>query len=333
MNKKHISIFAALTFILCLMWSMTVFAAVDGDLDMVTVIPQRNCAGGFSGNDDIITFRYHVHGTAEIDGLRARVVADLSSDTNIGYPVGVIQLDTDKGIHAISISPDYTGSTFALKLEYQPRGSEEWIQLGDTFGPLKIKDPAGHQYGTPGGGQAATCTEDGWKDYITCKVCKKTFADDDAKTAIEDLDAWKAGDGKIGALGHNMGEWKTVTEPTETEKGLKERACKREGCSHTEQEAIDPVTPEDPEKDPDDDGTVTPEKKSKKKSNKKADGTAKKAGKKQTSGKATATKKAETGKSSSVETGDESNLMLWIALAVICCMAMGFVLCRKKEVE
>ena len=61
-------------------------------------------------------------------------------------------------------------------------------------------------------GQAATCTVDGWKDYYTCSDCDKIFADAEANVEITDLSAWKAGDGKLTATGHTVGEWKSDAE-------------------------------------------------------------------------------------------------------------------------
>ena len=51
-------------------------------------------------------------------------------------------------------------------------------------------------------GKAATCEEEGFKDYYNCLVCGKNFTDETCATEIADLDAWKAGDGKIAAKGH-----------------------------------------------------------------------------------------------------------------------------------
>ena len=57
-----------------------------------------------------------------------------------------------------------------------------------------------HSHRTLVKGQAATCTEAGWKDYYKCngKGCDKLF---DAETGGNEitLDAWKAGEGKIAA--------------------------------------------------------------------------------------------------------------------------------------
>lgn len=55
-------------------------------------------------------------------------------------------------------------------------------------------------------GQAETCESDGWNDYYTCPVCGKYYSDAAGKNEITDLEAWKVGDGKIPATGH---EWST----------------------------------------------------------------------------------------------------------------------------
>ena len=50
-------------------------------------------------------------------------------------------------------------------------------------------------------GKAATCTEDGYKDYYECE-CGKYFEDDKATKEIDNLETWKKGDGKLAKLGH-----------------------------------------------------------------------------------------------------------------------------------
>lgn len=54
-------------------------------------------------------------------------------------------------------------------------------------------------------GKDATCTEDGYKAYFQCEICEMYFADEACNTPIDDLDAWKQGDGKIAAA-HTYGE-------------------------------------------------------------------------------------------------------------------------------
>lgn len=54
-------------------------------------------------------------------------------------------------------------------------------------------------------GKPATCTEDGWKEYYYCTDdgCGEVYEDEQGKTLISDLDAWKVGEGKLVAKWHN----------------------------------------------------------------------------------------------------------------------------------
>ena len=54
--------------------------------------------------------------------------------------------------------------------------------------------------------KAASCTEAGNEAYWTCSGCGKYFSDEKGENAIADLAAWKTGDGKINATGHNYGD-------------------------------------------------------------------------------------------------------------------------------
>lgn len=54
----------------------------------------------------------------------------------------------------------------------------------------------------------ATCTADGVQAYWTCSACNKNFSNAEGTNVIKDLEAWKTGDGKIPATGHNWStEW------------------------------------------------------------------------------------------------------------------------------
>ena len=79
-------------------------------------------------------------------------------------------------------------------------------------------DGSKHAGITPVTGQAATCTVDGWKDYYKC-ACGVIFADAAGTTVIADLDAWKAGDGKIAAA-HTLGELVQELAPKHTKDEL-----------------------------------------------------------------------------------------------------------------
>ena len=74
---------------------------------------------------------------------------------------------------------------------------------------------------------AATCTEDGVKEYWTCDVCGQPFSDEKGEKAIADLAAWKTGDGKINATGHSWGTW------TKDDNDHHKRVCAND-ASHVE---------------------------------------------------------------------------------------------------
>ncbi|MDY5872222.1 MAG: hypothetical protein SPJ57_03230, partial [Candidatus Methanomethylophilaceae archaeon] len=94
-------------------------------------------------------------------------------------------------------------------------------------------------------GQAATCTDAGWKDYYECSNCKEYFADADATVEIADLAAWKVGDGKISALGHDIVVIPGVL-PTKTNTGLTEgQKCSVCGKILVAQVVIDAVGEDD----------------------------------------------------------------------------------------
>lgn len=118
-------------------------------------------------------------------------------------------------------------------------------------------------------GQAATCTAEGWKDYYQCSGCGVTYKDQKGEQTIDDLQHWKAGEGKLGKTSHTpasewkyddtrhwkvcsicndpveqaahtYGPWETVTPPTETAEGLQKRTCN--ACGYKETKAL-PVVP------------------------------------------------------------------------------------------
>ena len=63
--------------------------------------------------------------------------------------------------------------------------------------------PHTHGDGVKQEGQAATCTENGWKDYYKCS-CGRIYADASCHDEITSFEEWKNGEGKIGAS-HNLG--------------------------------------------------------------------------------------------------------------------------------
>lgn len=79
-------------------------------------------------------------------------------------------------------------------------------------------------------GKAATCTQNGFKQYYKCE-CGSFFEDASCVRKIEDLEAWKQGDGKLNALGHKYSNW--VSDGN----GISHtRSCQNQGCNATETE-------------------------------------------------------------------------------------------------
>lgn len=69
-------------------------------------------------------------------------------------------------------------------------------------------------------GKAATCTESGMTDGEKCSVCGEVLEEQET----------------IPALGHSVGEWTTVKEPTHSAEGEEQRICSR--CGEKETQAI-----------------------------------------------------------------------------------------------
>ena len=78
-----------------------------------------------------------------------------------------------------------------------------------------------HSHRTLVEGKAATCTVDGWKDYYKCNGngCDKLFDAETDGNEIADLEAWKAGEGKIAAA-HKLTKTDEVPATT-TQYGVK----------------------------------------------------------------------------------------------------------------
>jgi len=156
----------------------------------------------------------------------------------------------------------------------------------------------------------ATHFENGNIEYFACSNCEKLFADEKATTEIKledtvvakgehsygeeyEKDAdnhWKqCGCGNmIEKSAHTFGEWATIKEATESEKGSKEKTCSV--CGYKVTEEIPVVEDDDKEDVPNTDPN-------------------------------------------SPQTGDTSNLPLWIALLIVsgCCLTVCTVSNRRKK--
>ncbi len=94
----------------------------------------------------------------------------------------------------------------------------------------------GHRWGEFKVAQKPTCAVVGKKVH-TCKVCRKSEAEDIETLEHTYKSVWKSGEtrhwyeceecgGKCEADYHNWGKWEVVEEPTCTETGIKKRICK-----------------------------------------------------------------------------------------------------------
>lgn len=114
-------------------------------------------------------------------------------------------------------------------------------------------------------------------------------------------------------MGHDFGEWVIVKQPTETEKGLKERTCKI--CNLKETEEIPVIgKPEDPKPEDPKPGTSKP-------------GTSKPGSGKKTENTTTLRKTVK-----SVKTGDTTGLGMAVgAMAMALAAGAGVMIKRKKR--
>ena len=133
----------------------------------------------------------------------------------------------------------YTGAkttlvTFQVTVDAQAAGDlviaavAETLELtdenGDAVTPSVAPTCKLHMHAYTGNVVAPTCTEKGYTEY-TC-ACGDSYKAD-----------------FVNALGHDMGAWTVVTNPSCTVDGSKTRACNR-NCGHTETDAI-PATGHD----------------------------------------------------------------------------------------
>ena len=107
---------------------------------------------------------------------------------------------------------------------YTDREGVNEITLAETVAPA-----TGHTPDDPvkENEKPATCTEAGsYESVVYCTVCHEEIS---RETVTVD------------ALGHDWGQWTTVTEPTEEAEGLQERECAR--CHEQEQEVLPKLVP------------------------------------------------------------------------------------------
>lgn len=238
-----------------------------------------------------------------------------------GVEYGTVNADNHKNteirdaVEATCTTDGYTGDTYCKDCDAK-------ITEGTVI-------PAGHKLNKIEA-KAATHEADGNIEYYVCSACGKLFKDADATEEITRPDTviakgehdyddshktdaenhWKeCGYGSIiEKAAHDFGDWIVVKEATATEQGVKERVCTV--CGYKAEEKIPAVGATEPTK-PADPST---------------------SGNKDQNTKPSDTDKAP---ENSPQTGDTSNLTLWIALmfvsaaGVVTMTALG----RKKRVK
>lgn len=109
-----------------------------------------------------------------------------------------------------------SGTQYAVGYEYDVTANVTfyavWENISHTCGNGVLQS-----------GQGATCTVNGWKDYYQC-ACGKYYEDANCTKLISDLEAWKAGEGKIVAehtYGDLIDENPAVHTQTELQAGMR----------------------------------------------------------------------------------------------------------------
>lgn len=153
--------------------------------------------------------------------------------TNIDIPEGVTSIDYYAFAYCHSLTRiDFNGDapTFGDEVfssvtaaAYYPADNTTWTDsVKQNYGGSITWVPydPNHIHAYEATATEPTCTEQGFTTY-TCS-CGDSYVSD-----------------YVDALGHDMGEWKTVIAPTCTEEGSESRICSR--CDYTETQSIDAV--------------------------------------------------------------------------------------------
>ncbi len=129
-----------------------------------------------------------------VDKVAAPSVLAIEGDHTLTKVEAVDSTCTENGVKEYYVCA--CGKNFADENGYNEIADLEAWKAGD--GKIAAK---GHT-AVKVDGKAATCKEAGFKDYYNCSVCGKNFTDETCATEIADLDAWKAGDGKLDLVNH-----------------------------------------------------------------------------------------------------------------------------------
>ena len=187
-----------------------------------------------------------------VDGYTGDIYC-LGCGEKIASGTAIPALDHDMGEWETVTSPDCTN-----------KGSEQRKCSRCDYIETRDLDPMGHTWEADFTvDKEPTCTEDGSKS-IHCEKCDAVkdstvipatghsftnYVSNDDATCTQDGTETANCDNGCGAadtrtrtdsaLGHDMGEWETVTSPDCTNKGSEQRKCSR--CDYTETRDLDPI--------------------------------------------------------------------------------------------
>lgn len=166
---------------------------------------------------------------------------NLTSYNKNGITAGKIEINggniiTSGGIKAMSVAPTFGSNiktTIVASTNFNGESPVEAYDANDidNYKYIKIETAVVHDL-VEVVGKDATCEEVGYKAAYKCSVCGEYFEDQEGTILIGDETAyelWKANDGKINALGHNLIQV-TGKEATSKEDGYKD-AYKCERCN------------------------------------------------------------------------------------------------------
>ncbi|MBR2022922.1 MAG: hypothetical protein IJ996_00200 [Clostridia bacterium] len=128
---------------------------------------------------------------------------------------------------ALTIEQTMVGFNFTVTLQTHSYTHGTCDNCGD------VKDGDIHEY-VPVAETPATCTEGGIKAHYRCTGCDLYFDENKQETTYENL--------RVGALGHDYGEWVETKPATETQAGERQQECSRCHDKKTEEIPVKDVS-------------------------------------------------------------------------------------------
>ncbi len=203
--------------------------SADTEIDGVTIAADSNVSFVFAKREGGNATKYYANGTAArwygggtftVSSTAGNI---LSIDVVYSRHDNAVTVDVGSysDISSASGTGTWTGESSAVVFtQAGTTGHDRISSLSITYdGGSTPPTPVCTHNWVAGTVHNPTCTEQGYTEY-ECSLCGETKHDD-----------------FVAALGHDYGEWQTLTEPTCTEPGSKQHVCKNDS-SHVEVEEI-----------------------------------------------------------------------------------------------